>query len=442
MRSPWFGARVTRVARTAAADLDPLRQSPPFRRLFFGITVSKIGTQVTAVAVALQVFTLTRSSLDVGLVGLASLVPLICFGMYGGAIVDAFDRRKLLLVTSSVTMFVSLVLLTQAVVHADRVGLLYGCVAVQAGAAAVDAPARLAIIPQLIRREKLAAANTLDYSGSQLAIISGPLLAGIAASLGGFGWAYGIDVASFAGAFYAATRLPPLWPGPGSRRAGLASVAEGLHYLGAHQVVLATFLVDVNAMLFASPRALFPAFAFERYSGGAAAAGLLYAAPAVGAVGAAAVSGAITRVRRQGLGVVVAIVVWGGAITLFGLARTLWLGLVLLVVAGAANLVSTIYRATILQAVTPQSMQGRLQGVNNIVVTGGPRLGDLRAGAVAAASTPEVSAISGGLACLAGIALLAASLPSFVRYCPPGNGVRPRSAGTTGTERAGVDPGT
>jgi predicted MFS family arabinose efflux permease len=233
---------------------------------------------------------------------------------------------------------------------------------------------------------------------------------------GGFGWAYAIDVASFAGAFYAALRLPSLPPGAGARRAGLASVAEGLRFLRSRPTVLMTFVADLIAMIFGNPTALFPALAEEQYGGGAETAGLLFAAPAVGAVVATLLGGAITRVHRHGLGVVLSIAVWGVAITLFGLGSALWLGLALLAVAGAADTVSAVYRATILQVATPPGMQGRLQGVFIVVVAGGPRLGDLEAGVVAAVFSPQVSVISGGLACLAGIGLLAFFVPTFMRY--------------------------
>lgn len=408
--------RLGRAVRSAAADLSPLRESPAFRRLFGGQVVSLVGTQVTAVAVPLQVFAITRSSLDVGLVGLVGLVPLIVFGLYGGAIADAVDRRRLVLITSTLTALVSVVLLAQAVWQLNRVSLLFGCVAVQAGCVAVDSPTRRAIVPQLIRPEKLPAANTLRYGGGQLATIAGPLLAGVAVGAGGYAWAYAVDVASFAAMFYATVRLPALPPGDGARRAGLASVVEGLRFLGGRSVLWMSFLLDINAMLFASPRALFPELAEGRYGGGAGTASLLYAAVAAGAVLATLFGGAIARVHRQALGVIVSIAVWGVAITLLGLVSSLWLGLALLALAGAADTVSAVYRSTILQVTTPSGMQGRLQGVYIVVVAGGPRLGDLRSGAVANVSTPAVSLVTGGIACLVGLVALACAAPAFARY--------------------------
>ena len=418
-------ALVGRTIRAAAADITPLRESAAFRRLFAGQTVSLVGTQVTRVAVPLQVYGITRSSLDVGLIGLAGFVPLVVFGLYGGSIADAVDRRKLVLVTSTGTMLISVILLVQAVLEINRVSVLFTCVVVQAAFVAIDSPARRAIIPQLVRVEKLPAANTLSFGSTQLTMITGPLLAGAAVAAGGFGWAYAIDVASFAGAFYAAARLPSLPPGQGARRAGFASVLEGLRFLASRRVVLMTFVADLIAMIFGTPVALFPALAYEQYGGGAGTAGLLYAAPAVGAVVATLLGGAIARVHRHGLGVVLSIAMWGLTITLFGLTSALWLGLVLLVLAGAADTVSAVYRSTILQVATPPGMQGRLQGVFIVVVTGGPRLGNLEAGAVAAAFTPQVSVVSGGLACLAGIGLLALAVPALVRYDARTATVRP-----------------
>lgn len=411
-----LAALIGRALRAAVSDIAPLRESAAFRRLFAGQAISLVGTQVTRVAVPLQVYAITRSSLDVGLIGFAGFLPLVVFGLYGGSIADAVDRRTLVLVTSTATMLISAVLLVQAVLQVNRVSVLFGCVAVQMVFAAVDSPARQAITPRLVRVEKLPAANTLSYGSFQLAVVVGPLLAGLAVGAGGVSWAYAIDVASFAGSLYATVRLPSLPPAAGARRAGLASVIEGLRFLAARPVVSMTFLADLIAMIFGMPTALFPALVYGRYGGGAETVGLLYAALAAGAVVVTLLGGVIGRVHRHGLGVVLSIVAWGVAITLFGVVSALWLGLLLLAVAGAADAVSAVYRSTILQVATPPGMQGRLQGVFIVVVTGGPRLGDLESGAVAAAFTARVSVISGGLACLLGIGLLALTVPAFLRY--------------------------
>ncbi|HEY1180498.1 MAG TPA: MFS transporter [Phytomonospora sp.] len=409
-------SRVWRAVRAAAPDVSPLRDSVAYRRLFGGQVVSLIGAQVTMVAVPLQVWEATGSALAVSLLGVAGLAPLVVFGLYGGAIADAVDRRKLALVTGGVMLLVSVVLLAQAALGSTRLWLLFACVAVQAGASAVDSPTRSAILPMLVGPGKLAAANNLRQAGFQFGVIVGPLVAGVVVGAGGYAWAYGLDVVSFAAVFYSVLRLPPLPPGDGGRRAGLASVLEGLRFLAGNKTLLMTFLVDINAMVFAAPRALFPALAYGVYQGDATTAGLLYAAPAVGAFAVTLVGGAVARVNRQGLGVIVSIGVWGAAIALLGVSDVLWVGLAALFVAGAADTVSAIYRSTMLQAGTPSGMQGRLQGAHIVVVTGGPRLGDVRTGVTAGMFGAGASLVSGGLICVAGIIALALAVPSFARY--------------------------
>ena len=405
----------SRIAR-ALPDLGPLRESAPYRRLFTGQVVSLVGSQITLVAVPLQVWDLTHSALAVSLIGVAGLVPVVVFGLYGGAIADAVDRRKLVFATSAVMLLVSVVLLVQAAAGSRQLWLLFVCVAVQAGASSVDSPTRSAITPQLLGPGRLAAANNLRQAGFQLGVIAGPLLAGLAVGGGGYPLAYGLDVVSFAAVFWGILRLPPLRPGEGARRAGLASVFEGLRYLAGNRLLLMTFLVDINAMVFAAPKALFPALAYGTFHGNATTAGLLYAAPAAGAFAVTLVGGAVASVRRQGLGVIVSIAVWGAAIAALGMTSVLWLGLAALFLAGAADTVSAIYRATILQVGTPSGMQGRLQGAHIVVVTGGPRLGDIRTGAAASMFGPAASLVSGGLVCVAGIVALALAVPSFRGY--------------------------
>jgi MFS family permease len=296
------------------------------------------------------------------------------------------------------------------------VWLLYLVAAVAGAFSAVDSSARGAILPRLVRRDLMPAANALGQLGFNVGLSLGPLLGGLLVGTLGFTWAYALDAMSFAAVLYAVWRLPPIPPEGGGSRAGVASVLEGLRFLGPRKNLLMTFLVDVNAMVFGMPRALFPAIGTVWFHGGAGTVGLLAAAPSVGALLGAATSGWAGRVRRQGLAVLVAVGVWGGSIAAFGLTRVLWLGLLLLAVAGAADMVSAIFRNTILQVATPDALRGRLQGVFIVVVTGGPRLGDLEAGGVASAFGTGLSVVSGGLACVAGAALLAAAFPSFARY--------------------------
>lgn len=419
MSRSWWPSRpaARALARSVVADVTPLRVSPAYRRLWIGLTVSNLGQQMTAVAIAIQVFAITGSSLSVGLVGLFALVPLIGFGLYGGAIADAVDRRRLLLVTSSGLAVMSAVLFGQALMGLRSVGLLYAVVAVQSAFFAVNNPARGAVVPRLLPLGLLPAANALGQVTFNLGYTLGPLLGGAVYGLFGPQAAYGTDLLTFGAALYATWRLPSLPPlGGGHERAGPAMVAEGLRFLRGQRILLMAFAVDLVAMVFGMPRALFPAVAETFYGGGAGTVGLLAAAPAFGALAAALFSGGLSRVRWQGRAVLIAIVVWGAAIAAFGLTRTLVVGMAFLAVAGAADMVSAVFRTTILQVATPDALRGRLQGVFIVVVAGGPRLGDVESGAVAQLFTPTVSIVSGGLLCIAGVLLLAARYPGFARY--------------------------
>ncbi|HVT19994.1 MAG TPA: MFS transporter [Jatrophihabitantaceae bacterium] len=406
----------TRTRRRLFADLSPLRESPTYRRWWAGYAVSNIGSQLTIVAAQLQVYDLTHSSLDVGFVGLVTVVPLIVFGLLGGSVADAFDRRKLMLLTSAGLMVTSTGLLVQAATHAHRLSVIYVLLGLQAGIGAFDSAARGATLPRLVRADLLPAANSLGQLGWNTALTVGPLLAGVVAGAAGYSAAYALDVASFAAVFYGVVRLPPIRPDSTSHRAGFRSVVEGLRFLAPRKNLMMTFLVDIDAMVFGMPRALFPALAVVTFHGGKETAGLLYAAPSIGAFLGAAFSGWASHVRRQGLAVVVSIVVWGATIALFGLVHVLWIGVVLLAVAGWADMISAIFRSTILQVATPDSLRGRLQGVFTVVVAGGPRIGDLESGTVARLAGTEFSVVSGGIACIVGVLLLAGRFPSFAKY--------------------------
>jgi MFS family permease len=405
------------LVRRFAVDVTPIRDNIAFRWLFIGQAVSVAGTQVTQVAIPLQIYQLTHSSLDVGLVGLAALVPLLFFGLWGGAVADAVDRRKLIIITSAGSGAVSTVLVVQAALDLREVWLLYVCVAVQSAFFALDSPARRAMLPQLVSAEQVPAANNLYFAVFNFGVIVGPLLAG--ALVGGFGFAsaYAFDVASFSVAFAAVLfRLPPLPAAANAAKAGLASILEGFAFLRGRHVILMTFALDIVAMVFGMPRALFPALAVHQFHGGIETAGWLYAAPAVGALVASLTGGWMSRVHKQGAAVVWAILGWGLAITLFGTSHSLLLGLFFLAVAGAGDTVSAVFRSTILQTAVPDGLQGRLSGVFTVVVAGGPRLGDLEAGGAASLGGNAFSVISGGLACIALTLVLAAAVPAFGRY--------------------------
>ena len=416
---PERGGRLLSRVRGLTIDVTPLRESPEYRRLFLGNAVSTIGTQMTAVAVPLQVYDLTHSSLAVGMLGFASLVPLVVFGLIGGSIADAMDRRRLMLITSSGLAAVSALLFAQAVTGRGSVWLLYVLTALQAGLFAVDSPARGAVTPRLIPARQLPAATALSQVMFNFAVVVGPLLAGVIVARGGFELAYGIDAVSFFAALAAAVSIRAMPPEGGGTQAGLRSVVEGLRFLRTQPVVLMTFAVDINAMVFGMPRALFPALALGRFGGGPCAVGLLYAAPAMGALLGALLGGWFSRVRRQGFAVLVSVAVWGVAIMGFGFAATMWLAVLMLAVAGAADMVSAVFRTAILQVATPDELRGRLHGVFIAVVAGGPRLGDVEAGAMASLVSPQFSVVSGGVLCVAGVAVLAALVPAFSRYVAP-----------------------
>ena len=402
--------------RGAALDLTPLRVSRPYRRLLFGDAVSVLGTQVTAVAVPLQVYAQTRSVLAVGMVGVAGLLPLIFFGLYGGAIADAVDRRWLVLLTTSGQLLLALVLVGQAVLDLEQTWLLYVVIACQAGIFAIDSPARQAFVPRLLDKELLPAANALKQVEFNLAVTVGPLLAGVLVAQRGYGAAYALDAATFGAALLAVAGLPAMPPEGGGRRAGTASVLEGLAFLRSRQVLLMTFVVDLVAMVFAMPRALFPALAQDVYGGGEQTAGILYSSLAVGALLGALFSGWLGRVHRHGVAVLAAIVVWGASITLFGLADVLWLAVLCLAAAGLADMVSAVFRTAILQAAAPDEMRGRLGGVFIVVVAGGPRLGDARAGAGAELVGLQGSSVAGGLLVVGITAAVAAGATRFRTY--------------------------
>jgi MFS family permease len=403
-----------RRARRIAADVRPLRYTD-FRRLWIGQGVSFIGYQLTAVAVPVQVFAITGSSFWVGMLGAAGLVPLIVFGLWGGSVADAVDRRILLLASSGLTWACTGALLLQALLDVRSLPLLLGLVALQSAAFAISSPTRSAIVPRLIPAEFVPAANTLNFTVMSLGSVVGPLVAGVVIARYSFAAAYAIDAVLFTVALYAAFRLPRLAPTGEITAPGVRSVIEGLKFIGTRPVLLMSFVVDIVAMVFAMPRALFPEVAEVRF-GGEAAVGWLFASIAIGSVVGGLFSGWIGRVHRQGVALVVAIVAWGVAVAVAGLATSLWVAVALLALAGGADLVSAVFRQTILQLYAPDEMRGRLQGVFIVVVTGGPRVGDLRAGSTAALAGATASWVGGGIACAIIVVVVALCVPALLRY--------------------------
>jgi MFS family permease len=405
-------------ARRWAIDARPLRV-PAYRRMWFGNAVSFFGFQLTGVAVPVEMYDLTRDSFWVGLIGVAGLVPLLVFGLWGGAVADAIDRRKVLIASSSLMWASTAGLLAQALLQVGSPVLLLALVAAQTTAFAISSPTRQAIIPRLVGTELVPAANTLGFTTSSGSSVAGPLAAGlIFAALGtdaGVPVAYAVDAVLFALSFWATLRLPSVPPEGEHRSMGLRSVADGLRYLATTPVLLLSFAIDIVAMVLAMPKALFPEVAAERFGGGAAV-GWLFSAIALGSVLGGLTSGWLSRVRRQGRLLVAAVVAWGVAIAAAGLARQLWLAVALLAVAGAADLVSAVNRQSILQTYAPDRLRGRLQGVNITVVAGGPRLGDLRAGTMAGAWGVPVAWVGGGLAAAVLALALAMAFPVLLRY--------------------------
>jgi hypothetical protein len=402
--------------RSVLTDVRPLQVSVPYRRLFFGNTVAQLGQQMTNVAVAIQVYDLTRSSFYVGLVGVFALVPLVALGLYGGAIADAVDRRTLALVASAGLWLVSMALAVQAFAGNGSVWLLYGCVAVQSGFYAMNNPARSAMVPRLLDKELMPAASALNMASFNLGFTFGPMIGALAITWHGFGAAYTIDVVTFSAAYYALVRMPRMPPLENSPRAGLRSVVDGLGFLGRSPNLRMTFVVDLFAMVLAQPRALFPALAFKVYGGGAGVVGVLQAAPAAGAVVAFLFSGWVSKVRLEGLAIVVAVTVYGAAVGGVALTDVLWVGVAFLAVSGMADMVSAAYRSTILQVAAPDQLRGRLQGVFIVVVAGGPRAGDFLAGSVASGVGERPALLFGGLACVVGVLTAGALSRRFRAY--------------------------
>jgi MFS family permease len=397
-------------------DIRPLQVSAAYRRLFFGNAVAQLGQQMTNVAVAIQVYDLTGSSFYVGLVGLFAVVPLVVLGLYGGAFADAMDRRSLALIASAGLWAVSALLAIQALLGNGNVWLLYVLIAVQSGFYAVNNPARGAIIPRLLDRTLLPAASALNTAAFNLGFTVGPVLGAVLIDRYGFATAYVVDVLTFGAAYYGIARLPPMPPDGDAPKAGLRSVLDGLRFLRRARNLRTTFVLDLCAMVLAQPRALFPALAYKVYGGGAATVGLLQAAPAAGALVAFLFSGWISRVRLHGLAVVLAVAAYGAAVGAVGVTELLWLGVLMLALSGAADMVSAAYRNTMLQVAAPDHLRGRLQGVFIVVVAGGPRAGDFLAGSAATVVGERLALVLGGAACLLGVVTTVLVHRGFVAY--------------------------
>ncbi len=401
---------------TLLADIRPLRESPDYRRLWLGSALSGLGGQMTTFAVALQVFRLSHSSAAVGAVGLAFAIPAITVGMVGGALIDSVDRRKLVLVTSVLQAMVSLAFAVQAFAGMDALWLLYALTALQGGVGAINAPARRTFMPRLLRRELVPAGAALSMMSMYVAMIGGPALAGVIAASGGLKLCYLIDAITFIGALYGVFRLPPMRPeGTGSGR-NLRAVVDGLRFIVDNRALRGAMLADLSATVLAMPIALFPAINADRFGGSPRTLGLLSTALAVGGLVGSVLSGPVKHVVHPGRAMLITGSVWGAALAGFGAVHGLAASLALLAVAGAADVLSVVFRTTIVQLATPDAMRGRTSSTEFVVGAAFPQVGNFRAGLVASASSPGLSAISGGLAAVIGAGLIALTLPAFRNY--------------------------
>ncbi|HEX4218195.1 MAG TPA: MFS transporter [Acidimicrobiales bacterium] len=393
------------------ADITPLRRHKQFRRLWSGQVVSGMGSQLTIVAVSYQAYRLSHSTLIVGLIGLGQLVPLMAGAIWGGALADALDRRRVLIITQLAMAAASAGLVVNAAVPHPAVWPLFVCTAAAAGFQGVDWPARRAALPMLVPPEDVTNAIALQTMIQQLALVVGPAVAGLAIAEIGLSAVFGIDVATFGVALVVAVALPSLAPRGGGTPMGFKSMADGFRHLRGQKLLASTYLIDLNAMIFGMPRAVFPALGTELFGGGAGVVGLLYAAPGAGALLGSFFTGWCSRFRRQGRAIAACVVVWGGSIALVGIIPVLWIGLSLLALAGAADVISAVFRQAVQQRTVPDHLQGRLSGTFFAVVAGGPRLGDAETGLAAEVGGAQFAVWSGGLACVVGVAVLLWRMP-------------------------------
>jgi MFS family permease len=397
-------------------DVRPLRREPAFRRLWLGNSLSIVGGQLALVAVLYQAWTLTESAVAVGTVALAQAIPMVVFGLVGGALADAVDRRRLVLVTTTGQVVAAGLLAGQALADVGSFPLLLGLVAVQATASALGAPARRTFPARLLPDDLVSAGIALNHLSFQLGMLVGPVLAGVVVAAWGVGACFLLDAATFLAAGYAVLRLPSLRPLGASTRPGVRAIWASWRYIGRRPVLRGALLVDVLATVMAMPIALFPAINDERYGGDPETLGLFLSAIAFGGIVAGAMSGLATRARRPAVVMLAAAAVWGGGIAGFGLAHHLWLGLGCLALAGAADTISVITRGAIVQLATSDSHRGRVSAVEHIIGVSGPDLGNFRAGLVAGATTASIAMVSGGAICVLGIGLLAVANRSLRRF--------------------------
>jgi MFS family permease len=403
------------VLGRARIDLRPLRRRH-FRNLWLGQGISSIGTEIAMVAVPYQAYTLTHSTAVVGLLGLASLAPLLVVPLVGGALADAVDRRTVLLRTETGMSLVAALFLVNSLLAHPRVWALFVLQALSVGIYSLGRPAMATLTPRLVPDGELEAAMAVESVYGSLAAVGGPAVGGLLIAAAGVPWTYGVDLATYVASFVALALLPRFAPLEATDRPSLKSIVEGLRFLIGRQALLGIFAVDTSAMVFGMPSALFPAIALHRLGGNAATVGYLYAAPYAGALLGSLVSGWTSQVRRQGIAVTIAACIWGAAIATFGFATSLGPALVLLAVAGGADFFSAVLRSTMLVRVTPPHLLGRLSGIEFAQVASAPNLGDVEAGVLASLTSIRFSVVSGGLFCIIGCVAVTLALPGYRRY--------------------------
>ena len=398
-------------------DTAPLRLDRDFRWLWTGQAINGVGSQITRLALPYQVYVLTNSTLAIAALTLFQLLPILVFSLGAGSIADAVDRRRMLRITQLGLMACSLFLAILAFQPSVPLPLLFLVAFASAAFASLDQPARSSAIPRLVPRERLPAAIALGQLNFQIASVVGPTVAGILIATVGLPGAYLVDVASFAASLGALAAISPIPPFLGAARPGLAAIREGLRFAIQRRVILATYVIDLDAMIFGMPTSLFPVLALDVFHAGPQGLGLLAAAPSVGALLGALLSGWVSSVRRVGLAVIVAVAIWGVAITLFGLSEfSFVLALFFLAVAGAADVLSAVFRSTIVQLAAPDNLRGRISSIHILVVTSGPRIGDIEAAAVASVIGAQASVVSGGVLCLLGLVGVVRLFPELARH--------------------------
>jgi MFS family permease len=403
--------------RLVLLDVAPLRLDRDYRLLWAGQIVSGIGNNVVRVALPYQVYVLTGSALAIAALTAVQLVPILAFSLGGGAIADAVDRRRLLVATAVGLAGSSLALAALSLLPSPPLLGILAVAFLAASLTAIDQPARSSAVPRLVPPERLPAAIALSQLNFQTAAVVGPAIGGLVIATAGLPAAYAVDVLSFGASVVALARIAPLPPLGQVARPGLAAVREGLRFAVSRRVILATFAIDLDAMVFGMPTAVFPILALTTFHAGPAGVGLLTAAPAAGAFLGALLSGWVSAVRRPGRAVIVAVAAWGAAITAFGLVTfSLPLALACLAAAGAADVLSAVFRGTIVQLETPDRLRGRVTALHLLVVTSGPRLGDIEAAGVASIFGAQASVVSGGLICLAGVVVVARAFPELAAH--------------------------